>query len=182
MGKARWTVVSAGIAAVLGAIAIVTGEVPGVVASRSARGGVDGEAWRAHLASVDRAIDEDDVSQAMRAWAEAYGASLGGPASPARAPAGRARTPARADGGPVTPPPDAAIAMAPSPKNRPWSGLGVDPRRAITDTTIVCLICGKAFRQLTNTHLRTHAVTTTDYKRRFGYNAGRALMAQALRR
>jgi len=77
MGKARWTVVSAGIAAVLGAIAIVTGEVPGVVASRSARGGVDGEAWRAHLASVDRAIDEDDVSQAMRAWAEAYGASLG---------------------------------------------------------------------------------------------------------
>ena len=82
----------------------------------------------------------------------------------------------------MTPPPDAAIAMAPSPKNRPWGGLGVDPRRAITDTTIVCLICGKAFRQLTNTHLRTHAVTTTDYKRRFGYNAGRALMAQALRR
>ena len=69
MGKARWTVVSAGIAAVLGAIAIVTGEVPGVVASRSARGGVDGEAWRAHLASVDRAIDEDDVKSLMRSGA-----------------------------------------------------------------------------------------------------------------
>ncbi len=57
-----------------------------------------------------------------------------------------------------------------------------DPRRAITDGWIVCLICAKAFRQLTNTHLRTHATTTAEYKRRFGYNAGRALMAQALRR
>jgi predicted transcriptional regulator len=63
-----------------------------------------------------------------------------------------------------------------------WSDIGADPRRAITDGSIVCLICGKAFRQLTNTHLRTHALTTADYKRRFGYNAGRALMAQALRR
>ncbi len=61
-------------------------------------------------------------------------------------------------------------------------GLPSDPRRAITDGWIVCLICAKAFRQLTNTHLRTHALTTTEYKRRFGYNAGRALMAQALRR
>jgi predicted transcriptional regulator len=58
----------------------------------------------------------------------------------------------------------------------------IDPRRAITDGSIVCLICAKAFRQLTNTHLRTHAITTAEYKRRFGYNAGRALMAQALRR
>ena len=57
-----------------------------------------------------------------------------------------------------------------------------DPRRAITDGWIICLICAKAFRQLTNTHLRTHAITTAEYKRRFGYNAGRALMAQALRR
>jgi predicted transcriptional regulator len=60
--------------------------------------------------------------------------------------------------------------------------IAADPRRAITDGSIICLICGKAFRQLTNTHLRTHALTTADYKRRFGYNAGRALMAQALRR
>ena len=83
----------------------------------------------------------------------------------------------------MTPPPDGAMALAPAlSANGAQSELGRDPRRAITDGSIVCLICGKAFRQLTNTHLRTHAVTTADYKRRFGYNAGRALMAQALRR
>jgi len=77
MGRARWTVVSAGIVAVLGVIVIVTGGVPGVAVSRSARGGLDGEEWKSHVWSVDRAIDEDDVAQAARAWREAYGAALG---------------------------------------------------------------------------------------------------------
>jgi hypothetical protein len=57
-----------------------------------------------------------------------------------------------------------------------------DPRLAITDTTIVCLICGGSFRQLTNTHLRAHATTAAAYKQRFGYNAGRPLMCGALAR
>lgn len=57
-----------------------------------------------------------------------------------------------------------------------------DPRRAIRDEDIECRICRKSFRQLTNTHLRTHELTTIAYKQRFGYNAGRALMCRALRR
>jgi hypothetical protein len=57
-----------------------------------------------------------------------------------------------------------------------------DPRLAVTDTTIVCLICGGAFRQLTNTHLRAHATTAAAYKLRFGYNSGRPLMCEALAR
>lgn len=57
-----------------------------------------------------------------------------------------------------------------------------DPRLAIRDQDIVCLICGSAFRQLTNTHLRSHATTAAAYKRRFGYNLRRALMCAALQR
>jgi len=57
-----------------------------------------------------------------------------------------------------------------------------DPRRAVTDDAIVCLLCGGTFRQLTNTHLRGHGMTADQYKYRFGYNRRRALMCGALRR
>ena len=57
-----------------------------------------------------------------------------------------------------------------------------DPRRAVTEGSIVCLLCGGAFRQLTNTHLRSHGMTADYYKIRFGYNRRRALMCDALRR
>ncbi len=57
-----------------------------------------------------------------------------------------------------------------------------DPRRAVTEDAIVCLLCGGAFRQLTNTHLRAHGMTADQYKHRFGYNRRRALMCTALRR
>lgn len=57
-----------------------------------------------------------------------------------------------------------------------------DPRRAIWEGGIICLVCGGAFRQLTNTHLRSHGTTPFAYKQRFGYNPGRPLMCGALRR
>jgi len=56
-----------------------------------------------------------------------------------------------------------------------------DPRRAVHEHDIMCLVCGKGFRQLTNTHLRSHDLTTASYKIRFGYNRRRPLMSQALR-
>jgi hypothetical protein len=55
-----------------------------------------------------------------------------------------------------------------------------DPRRAVEEEQIVCLICGGRFRQLTNTHLRGHALSALEYKRRVGYNRGRPLMCRAL--
>jgi hypothetical protein len=56
-----------------------------------------------------------------------------------------------------------------------------DPRRAVHEHDIMCLVCGKCFRQLTNTHLRSHGLTTASYKIRFGYNRRRPLMSRALR-
>ena len=69
--------------------------------------------------------------------------------------------------------------------SRPGDGLAVlrrDPRRAVEEERIVCLICGAGFRQLTNTHLRGHALSAPEYKRQFGYNRGRPLMCRALSR
>ena len=57
-----------------------------------------------------------------------------------------------------------------------------DPRLAVQEDRIVCLICGAPFRQLTNTHLRGHATSAAEYRARFGYNRRRALMCRALRR
>ena len=72
-----------------------------------------------------------------------------------------------------------------APPRRPGDWLAVlhrDPRRAVEEELIVCLICGARFRQLTNTHLRGHAVSALEYKRQFGYNRRRPLMCRALSR
>jgi hypothetical protein len=60
--------------------------------------------------------------------------------------------------------------------------LRADPRQAIQEDSIRCLVCAGAFRQLTNTHLRAHGLNAPDYKIRFGYNRGRPLMCLALAR
>ena len=68
-------------------------------------------------------------------------------------------------------------------RSRPCDWLAIlrrDPRRAVEEEHIVCLICGASFRQLTNTHLRGHALSALEYKWRFGYNRGRPLMCRAL--
>lgn len=72
--------------------------------------------------------------------------------------------------------------FAGSASRRALSGLRADPRQAVEQDSIHCLVCGGVFRQLTNTHLRNHGLTADEYKRRFGYNRGRPLMCRALRR
>jgi len=62
------------------------------------------------------------------------------------------------------------------------AALRQDPRRAISEENVVCLVCGAIFRHLTNTHLVHHAMTSADYKQSFGYNGRRSLMAPAVRR
>lgn len=72
-----------------------------------------------------------------------------------------------------------------APRSRPGDWLAVlrrDPRRAVEEERIACLICGARLRQLTNTHLRGHALSALEYKRRFGYNRRRPLMCRALSR
>lgn len=78
--------------------------------------------------------------------------------------------------------PEQAVTGGESSSSRPIASIDHDPRRAIGDDAIVCLICGQAFRQLTNTHLASHGTTPCDYRRTFGYNARRPLMCHDLKR
>ena len=64
----------------------------------------------------------------------------------------------------------------------PLRVLRADPRQAIQEDSICCLVCAGVFRQLTNTHLRAHGLSAAEYKTRFGYNRGRPLMCRALAR
>ena len=75
----------------------------------------------------------------------------------------------------------AGLFASPAGSRRTLSGLRADPRQAVQEDAIHCLVCGGVFRQLTNTHLRSHGLTADEYKRRFGYNRGRPLMCRALR-
>lgn len=68
------------------------------------------------------------------------------------------------------------------PATAPLARLRADPRQAVLEDWIQCLVCAASFRQLTNTHLRGHGMTADEYKRRFGYNRGRPLMCRALSR
>lgn len=75
-----------------------------------------------------------------------------------------------------------AIRSMASDRTLPTLGdLRRDPRLAIREDSITCLICGRQFRQLTNTHLHAHGTTAVGYKSRFGYNRRRPLMALSLR-
>src|SRR5262249_31528028 len=53
----------------------------------------------------------------------------------------------------------AATEDAPSAAGDRLTALRADPRQAIEEDRILCLICGQAFRQLTNTHLRFHSTS-----------------------
>jgi len=77
---------------------------------------------------------------------------------------------------------DEAGAVGLSPVLGTLAALLADPRQAITEDSIRCLICAGVFRQLTNTHLRGHGTSASEYKGRFGYNRGRPLMCLALAR
>lgn len=58
----------------------------------------------------------------------------------------------------------------------------VDPKKAIREKTVVCLECGKTFKVLTKRHLATHELTPEEYRGKWGYKKGTALIAKSLAR
>jgi len=58
----------------------------------------------------------------------------------------------------------------------------VDPKKAIREKSVVCLECGKTFKVLTKRHLATHGLTPAQYKEKWGYKKGAALIARSLAR
>lgn len=54
----------------------------------------------------------------------------------------------------------------------------VDPRNSILADKILCIECGAGFKTLTHTHLKEHALSTEQYKKKWGIPAKQPLAAK----
>ena len=57
----------------------------------------------------------------------------------------------------------------------------IDPKKAIKERSITCVICGKSFKLLTKRHLASHGITAEEYRERYGYKKGTPLTSKSLR-
>ena len=58
----------------------------------------------------------------------------------------------------------------------------MDPSKAVKESSVVCLECGKAFKVLTKKHLAAHNLTPEEYRAKYGYKKGAPLAAKSLQR
>jgi predicted transcriptional regulator len=54
------------------------------------------------------------------------------------------------------------------------------PENSIQDDKIICLECGAEFKQLTQTHLSSHGMSPTEYKKKYGFSMRTPLYAKSL--
>ena len=58
----------------------------------------------------------------------------------------------------------------------------IDPKKAIKEKSITCVVCGKSFKLLTKKHPGSHGLTAEAYRERCGYKKGTSLACKALQR
>lgn len=58
----------------------------------------------------------------------------------------------------------------------------MEPAKAIKESSVTCLECGKSFKVLTKKHLATHGLTPEEYRAKYGYKKGAPLAAKSLQR
>lgn len=60
------------------------------------------------------------------------------------------------------------------------AAVAMEPKASIQRNKIICLECGKEFKQLSRSHLKSHALTPKEYKKKHGFKANQALTARSL--
>ncbi len=60
------------------------------------------------------------------------------------------------------------------------AAIAIEPKASIQRNKVICLECGKEFKQLSRTHLSTHGLTPREYKKKHGFKASQALTATSL--
>ena len=55
----------------------------------------------------------------------------------------------------------------------------IEPSESIHEQEIICMECGKGFKQLTPTHLNKHNLTASEYREKYGFRNSQALAARA---
>ena len=56
----------------------------------------------------------------------------------------------------------------------------LNPQDSIQRNRVICLVCGKEFKLLSNRHLALHGMTSRDYKLKYGLPLRQALSAKSL--
>ena len=56
----------------------------------------------------------------------------------------------------------------------------LDPKQSIKRTKVICLECGKEFKQLTSKHLKDHGMDAKGYRKKYGFPARQPLSAKSL--
>ncbi|MGE4538383.1 MAG: MucR family transcriptional regulator [Desulfovibrio sp.] len=77
-----------------------------------------------------------------------------------------------------------AVAMGEGQPQSDLAGAGpaIDPQKAIKESSITCLECGKSFKVITRKHLATHGLTAEEYRAKYGYKKTQALACKSLAR
>jgi predicted transcriptional regulator len=60
------------------------------------------------------------------------------------------------------------------------AGVTIEPKASIQQNKVICLECGKEFKQLSKSHLKSHALTPEEYRKKYGFKANQALTAKSL--
>ncbi len=56
----------------------------------------------------------------------------------------------------------------------------MDPKRSIQKNKVICLECGQEFKMLSPKHLRSHDLTSKEYRKKYGFSARQPLCAKSL--
>ncbi|MDD2468618.1 MAG: MucR family transcriptional regulator [Desulfobulbus sp.] len=56
----------------------------------------------------------------------------------------------------------------------------LDPKKSIQKNKVVCLECGQEFKMLSPKHLKSHGLTSKEYRKKYGFSARQPLCAKAL--
>ena len=58
----------------------------------------------------------------------------------------------------------------------------LEGRKSVKEKSVTCLECGKSFKVLTKRHLATHGISADDYRQKWRFKKGTALVCKALQR
>ncbi len=56
----------------------------------------------------------------------------------------------------------------------------IDPKKSIQKNKVICLECGQEFKMLSPKHLRSHGLTSKEYRKKYGFSARQPLCAKSL--
>lgn len=69
-----------------------------------------------------------------------------------------------------------------STENQTESASDIDPKKALKESSITCLECGKSFKIITKKHLAHHGLTSEEYRAKHGYKKKQPLACKSLQR